>query len=61
MKNGLYEKLFDISTKEELSKENYETREVDNSEVSRVVSLAFQKIIRKHMDSSEKEKRLSII
>ena len=47
MKNGLYENSLTYQLKEELSKENYETREVDNSEVSRVVSLAFQKIIRK--------------
>lgn len=62
MKNGLYEKLLDLSTEERLLKNNnYECREVDVSEVARVVSLEFQKIIRKHIDASDKEKRSLIL
>lgn len=47
MENGLYEKILDNTSKEELKRKKYkESRNVDNSEVSRVLSITYQKIIR---------------
>lgn len=46
MKDGIYEKLLDKPTKEALDLQNADIRKVDASESPKVVSLAYQKIIR---------------
>ncbi|CCQ94737.1 hypothetical protein CULT_200022 [[Clostridium] ultunense Esp] len=59
MENGLYEKLIDIEAKEKIDLKEYkETRNVDNSELSRVLSTTYQKIINESLSqmTSEKEK-----
>lgn len=56
MENGLYEKALDNLTKEELKNKKYkESRNIDNSEVSRVLSITYQKMIREilsHKDNN---------
>ncbi len=59
MKDGLYEKILDNISKRELENKNYKKiRNVDESELSRVISTAYQKIIRETLsqitDDSEK-------
>ena len=47
MKNGLYEKILDLRTKEDLEHKQYKkTRNIDNNEISRVISITYQKAIR---------------
>jgi len=47
MENGLYEKVLDKFSKEELKNKKYkEYRNIDSSEVSRVLSITYQKMIR---------------
>lgn len=50
MKNGLYEKVLDLQSKEDLSDKNHKkTRNIDNSEVSRALSITYQKAIRQSL------------
>ncbi|HSH35904.1 hypothetical protein, partial [Schnuerera sp.] len=47
MENGLYEKVIDNMSKKKIANKEYKkTRNVDNSEISRVLSITYQKIIR---------------
>ena len=57
MKQGLYEQVLDTRLEEESqSFEHKSTRNIDNSELPRTISTAYQKIIRDslaHMDKEE--------
>ncbi|MGI6728623.1 MAG: DUF3427 domain-containing protein [Anaerovoracaceae bacterium] len=47
MKDGLYEKILDSISKQELENKNYKKiRNIDESELARVISISYQKIIR---------------
>lgn len=47
MEYGLYEKLLDLKSNKELEDKKYKAiRDVDNSEISRVLSITYQKVIR---------------
>jgi len=55
MKNGLYEKVLDNLSKKELVNKKYkETRNIDNSEISQVLSITYQKIIREILSHKDK-------
>ena len=55
MENGLYEKLLDSSSKKELEDKNYkQIRNVDNSELSNVLSITYQKMIREILLQKDK-------
>lgn len=57
MENGLYEKLLDIRGKEKIENKKYrEIRDIDNSEMPRVVSITYQKIIREALLKIDKNK-----
>ncbi len=54
MENGLYEKLLDISSKKELENKDYkQIRNVDNSELSNVLSITYQKMIREILSQKD--------
>lgn len=47
MRNGLYEKILDLRTKEDIEHKQYKkTRNIDTNEISRVLSITYQKAIR---------------
>lgn len=50
MKNGLYEKVIDLKSKEKLAnKAHKQSRNIDNSEVSKALSITYQKAIRESL------------
>ena len=56
MKNGLYEKILDNRFKRDLeNKEHIETRNIDESEISRVLSITYQKAIRELLSQTKNE------
>jgi superfamily II DNA or RNA helicase len=61
MKDGIYEKLLYKDTKEALNLKNADIRKVDASESPKVVSLAYQKIIRGILVQKSDEERLDFI
>lgn len=61
MKNGLYEKLLDEITKKKLDTDKSKTRQVDQSETSKVVSIGYQKLIRKKLNHMKYEDKLEFI
>lgn len=61
MKDGIYEKLLDKATKEVLDLKNSDIRKVDASESPKVVSLAYQKIIRGILAQKNDMERLEFI
>jgi superfamily II DNA or RNA helicase len=61
MKDGIYEKLLDNATKEALDIGKSEIRKVDASESPKVVSLAYQKIIRSILAQKNDKERLVFI
>lgn len=63
MKDGLYERILDNISKKELENKSYKKiRNVDKSELSRVLSIAYQKIIRDTLSQITKEsERLELI
>lgn len=59
MEYGLYEKILDSESKKELDNSRYKKiRNMDNSEMSRVISITYQRIIRETLSqfSSDKER-----
>ena len=63
MKDGLYEKILDNISKQELENKNYKKiRNVDESELSRVLSITYQKIIRETLSQiTDESERLEFI
>jgi len=62
MRDGLYEKIIDNRSKKELgNKQHTETRNIDNSEISRVLSIAYQKIIREILSGKDNIDKLKFI
>lgn len=61
MKDGIYEKVLDLITKSEIEKKQYRLRKIDESELPRAVSSAYQGIIRQILSELDKEKRLELI
>lgn len=61
MKDGIYEKLLDKTTKEVLDLQNADIRKVDASDSPKVVSLAYQKIIRGILAQKNDKERLEFI
>ncbi|MBG0764022.1 MAG: NgoFVII family restriction endonuclease, partial [Tissierellales bacterium] len=59
---GLYEKLLNYLTEKELEElGKYDTRKIDHSETSKVLSLAYQKMIREILYGMKKDERISFI
>ena len=63
MEYGLYEKILEKNNKKQLENNQFsELRNIDNSEVSRVVSITYQKIIRETLSQlKDNEERLEFI
>lgn len=61
MKDGIYEKLLDKATKEGLDANSADIRKVDTSESPKVVSLAYQKILRRMLAQKNDKERLDFI
>lgn len=62
MKDGLYEKILDNASKKELgNKKHKETRNIDNSEISKVLSIAYQKTIREILSQKDNIDKLKFI
>lgn len=60
MKKGIYEKLIDIIEYDRLN-DNFSVKDIDDSEVSRVISLEFQKILRKTLNLIDDEDKKALI
>ncbi len=63
MRSGIYEKLLDNTSKKEIEQSKYKKiKNIDNSEVSRVVSTSYQKIIRETLSSLKDDReRVEVI
>jgi len=63
MDNGLYEKLLDHITEMEIANKKYvDTRNIDDSEIPRVLSITYQKILRQLLSQMSKDvERLEFI
>src|SRR6056297_3710243 len=62
MQPGIYEKLLNHLTKKEIEKSGeYDTRKIDHSETPKVLSLAYQKMIREILSGMKKDERLEFI
>lgn len=56
LKDGLYEKVIDKKTKQDVQEKKYkDIRNIDKSELSNVVSIAYQKIIRDTLSEIDKK------
>jgi len=61
MKEGIYEKLLDKGTKEKLDLKCTDIRKVGTDDSPKVLSLAYQKILRQILSQKSKEERLIFI
>lgn len=63
MKNGLYEKIINVQIKKQIESKKYNKfRNIDKSEVSRVLSINYQKIIREALlEIDDEEEKIEFI
>ncbi|NLW42863.1 MAG: NgoFVII family restriction endonuclease [Tissierellia bacterium] len=62
MDNGIYEKVLDLTTKEEIEDREYkDLRKLDDSELPRVFSAAYEGLIRQALNGADEQKKLELI
>lgn len=62
MRDGLYEKILDNRSKKELgNKQHTEIRNIDNSEISKVLSITYEKTIREILSGKDNIDKLKFI